>query len=58
MKIHPMQFDAITADLRQVKADLRDSKAALKAIEAQNVEILKALAETNTRISFARRPSV
>jgi hypothetical protein len=43
-------------DWEQLQADNKAIRAALKAIEAQNVEILKALRETNQRISFNAKP--
>jgi hypothetical protein len=41
-------------DWEQLQADNKAIRAALKAIEAQNAELLKAIRETNERLSLQR----
>jgi len=63
MKLNREQFDEIKRDNRETRDASRDTKAALKAVEAQQVAILDLLArlvdeikDVNARISFQRRP--
>jgi septation ring formation regulator EzrA len=56
MRINPDQFNRLTDELRDMKAAMKAIEAQLAAVIGEINKLIETQEDTNARISFQRRP--